>query len=507
MSASPTPSFCVSLPPREVILDPSFWRYKNEGNANIIFSSVSSIPAYQGLALRVRKSGSRSLEVPSSKPNQANSYQTVLTYIESTIIPLVGSEYTAPMCLQEVTPQFLTELDEQTSSYRPDYRLHKGIDSSYVHAMVTIDLTYSPKSPSSNPSISTAETGLSVEIKPKWGFLSNSVALPQDHIKRKTCRFCMKKYLDRHRDQYKSRPGAILPLTEFCPMDLYSPNSERVERALETLYRNPRNNMRLFNGDGYLTTPPSWNQQVLRFFQKHVPSSIVNEADSKLHLTSILESHLTPVLVGILLKEPILRRIQRWQQRLDQWDIEALYPLVRDFMVDPSNGPLKDRLLTLPTSDEWAYAAEQALLDSRKQQPDYINPNAHSLRQAIVEYLISATLKDCSIFISLWFPPADDTTTTTEPPQHHTGQLIFSWDTVSNRAIVTDATTTAGPSTPLAAGNPDHHLAGGTELWYSIHAIDLDPKPISKFEKYFGGDQNIVNYYKSLNLTRVCQAD
>ena len=48
-------------------------------------------------------------------------------------------------------------------------------------------------------------------------------------VKSQVCRFCMKKHADRN-----AHPGSYIP--RYCPLELYSPNPERVGTGLYALW-------------------------------------------------------------------------------------------------------------------------------------------------------------------------------------------------------------------------------------------------------------------------------
>ncbi|KAJ1970627.1 hypothetical protein H4R35_005755, partial [Dimargaris xerosporica] len=84
-----------SWSPPAAIYDPTLWKYKNEGNANVVFSAQQG--QYSGLALRVRKQ-----EKPQDAPVPrdqavADSYVMGVSYIQRVIAPLLGAEYITPM--------------------------------------------------------------------------------------------------------------------------------------------------------------------------------------------------------------------------------------------------------------------------------------------------------------------------------------------------------------------------------------------------------------------------
>ena len=68
-------------------------------------------------------------------------------------------------------------------------------------------------------------------MQPKWGFKPDPgfLAPASGLVKSRMCRFCMKKHADR-----KKHPGAHFPA--YCPLELYSPNPERVKKGLYALW-------------------------------------------------------------------------------------------------------------------------------------------------------------------------------------------------------------------------------------------------------------------------------
>jgi len=68
-------------------------------------------------------------------------------------------------------------------------------------------------------------------MQPKWGFKPNAVSLAETSrsVKSRVCRFCMKKHADK-----KKSPGAHVP--SYCPLELYSPDQEKVKKALYALW-------------------------------------------------------------------------------------------------------------------------------------------------------------------------------------------------------------------------------------------------------------------------------
>lgn len=76
-----------------------------------------------------------------------------------------------------------------------------------AYLMEDLSILYSPE-PGPQPM-------LGVELKPKWGFLPSSPFVPEGHVKRSVCRFCMQQTL-------KLKEGVVHHKSDYCPLDLYS---------------------------------------------------------------------------------------------------------------------------------------------------------------------------------------------------------------------------------------------------------------------------------------------
>lgn len=67
-------------------------------------------------------------------------------------------------------------------------------------------------------------------MPPKWGFLPSSkqLSLESKGVKTRYCRFCL--------HQHHRAADAKHHETDYCPLDLYSGNMERLDRALNALH-------------------------------------------------------------------------------------------------------------------------------------------------------------------------------------------------------------------------------------------------------------------------------
>ncbi|KAJ3227123.1 Inositol-pentakisphosphate 2-kinase [Clydaea vesicula] len=241
-------------------------KYVGEGNANIVFSTD------EDQVLRIPKSEQESLEKTKN-------------FIDQVIKKLVDSSFIGYMNVIEVDPEVSKKLLLQSK------RLDKSIN-------------YIPKKAylmENHLIISRQHKNFSIEIKPKWGYKPNVKGNP---IKSKTCRFHMHLH-------YKKKDDS-----EFCPLDLFSDEFERIFKSVNLLSEVNSNNWKVFVD----SIPVEFKSQEI------VLTSIVpmKEENSKVGKKILL------LLVCELLNvSSILKTVKYHQSRLDELDIEVLYELFK----------------------------------------------------------------------------------------------------------------------------------------------------------------------------------
>ncbi|KAF9316317.1 Inositol-pentakisphosphate 2-kinase [Podila horticola] len=442
-----------------------YWQYRAEGNANLVLQYVGPNPAYATTILRLRKAerldatnaNKSDMEASGSTRNNISSESQFASQV---IGRLLGQEYVEQLISIQLPQEFIQNLSTAIEPSRPVSRRQKGIDHSQRVGFLALDHTRFISS--------TRHPSVSVEIKPKWGFLTSSNFIRKDQdIKKRKCRFCMYQH-------HKILSGIEQDLSQYCPIDLFSGHELLVHDALESLVQTPQNNLRLFvDGIQQIVTPSAMKESLVK-------ESGTRKLDDEEH------PNMVDVLAKVLVSSTLLERLARLQLSLDSLDIETIHKFYTH-IAHPIDNSIPE-----PSFDEYLSTAEiflertdmNALMSDMREA--FVAQNASSLGfgpednledvpdtlklHFIREFLLSATLKDCSILITI--RQLDD-----QPP--------------------TTSTASEGVL-PRFKENTQKIKVGGCEFEYKMTCIDLDPKKMSSVPKYLAKDREIVEHYLSI---------
>lgn len=202
-----------------------------------------------------------------------------------------------------------------------------------------------------------------------------------------------------------------------------------VQDALDSLVDTPQNNLRLFvDGVQHSVSRESMSQcfselatltlsQSQEQQQTREPKWMEGDGPLNHDEDDSGPVRLTEVLTQILIESPLLRRLGRLQQALDSLDVETIHRLYTYLLEHDS------ALLTEPTVEEFLETAE-AFMDRTDmnammiedqetfetynasglgfEPEDDLNDLPESLKLHFIrEFLLSATLKDCSILVTI----------------------------------------------------------------------------------------------------------
>lgn len=219
-------AWAATLP--ELTLRDKVWRYKGEGNANVVLS----VPA-DGIVVRVMKEGNDGSGVTTA--TAAETLSVRLEFCDAVNRSFFGGgaggrhvDVPVPM---RVSAEELREIDTLIRPDRPPDRKHKSLVCAGGLVAVCPDYTTLPP---------TDVSGVwCIEIKPKQGWVHQEDMACGSGVVRVKCPFCAHQYLKLCRDDVRRPSG-------YCPMDMFSGRRERVRRAIGALLWDPQNNLKMF---------------------------------------------------------------------------------------------------------------------------------------------------------------------------------------------------------------------------------------------------------------------
>eukprot|EP00249_Psilotum_nudum_P019133 c27112_g1_i1 orf=384-1436(-) len=295
---------------------------------------------------------------------------------------------------------------------------------------------------------------VSVEIKPKCGFLPISVFIAKENaIKKRVSRFSMHQHL-------KLARGMIKTVSRYSPLDLFSGSYEKIREAIQALFETPQNNLRVFV-DGVLVFGTSAGCPDSQSSEKGGTDYPFESVDRTLkRIISCRDGKRVSLLQRLVLEflyssESLSLLLE--MQKLDLYDIEgaihAYYKL------------LQKRNKTCLGSEN--RKVDHGIADQTKENDlegnalfDWLSSlTLEDCRRVVRDYLIAATAKDCSIMITFKQLPIGTT-------------------------VDDDFTQT-------------YCLENGQNFCSKISFLDLDLKPLKKMPYYYMLDQEIVKSYMS----------
>ncbi|XP_021759941.1 inositol-pentakisphosphate 2-kinase-like isoform X1 [Chenopodium quinoa] len=372
--------------------DAGDWCYRGEGAINLVLAYSGSSPTFSGKIIRVPKvprNGSiKETERSVLSEHECSLWKDVADivtspnkevaeqmYVQCVMIPLLGSEFVDPGVKILVSREFLELVERNVLSQRPGWRVSAAsVDCGADSVLLMSDHSVFPQGTSKG------KPCLSVEIKPKWGFLpSSSFIADENAIKKNVSRFKMHQVL-------KLQQQKIQQLSEYDPLDLFSGSRERIHKAFKALFANPQNNLRVFLNSSLIYGGMGGGDQgtdsvKVEAFKDNLKSFLHGE--NGLHKRNFVN------LVGeAILKSGVLDRLLE-VQKLDKFDVEGAIHAYYDIVSQPCK-ICKD-------SGEDRQLGKYSSLHSI--------PVDESLK-IVRDYLIAATAKDCSLMIS--FRPRED---------------------------------------------------------------------------------------------------
>ncbi|KAI9228783.1 MAG: inositol-pentakisphosphate 2-kinase [Piptocephalis tieghemiana] len=428
------------------LLEPALWTYLSEGKANLCVRYQGPDEDYKDTVLRVRKCPLNTEQEP---PHSPTSQDIQGRYAEEIIGPLLGSSLVPPSLLLRVHADFLYALEEAIYCERPIHRRHQSILTSQPHATLLPDLT----------ATSSSWPAMSMEIKPKWGFLPKSRNISQERaIKRRVCRHCLKT---------RSLQGLGKPSSSYCPMDLYSIDSARMHKALISLYSDPPSNRLTFFREGKVCSKDAaLDQQAISLCKEALPPTFpLNALGQPMAWSMVWDAVREALSVSSLLPE-----LRKHQERLYGLSIEGSSSLYQD----PETAKL--------ALDAWgSMSAWKESLDAYlSRHPDEDGKTLPARVHRLLQQCMAATLQDLSIMITLHPGPM--------PVDHGKKLHIY-----GRKGMYLP------PKSPKSIFPrvyfPIQTYVGETHVlkWYCrVSVVDLDPKPVTRIPHWDALDRDIA---------------
>ena len=201
------------------------------------------------MVLRLKKRDCQDLKTLKSN-DSLRGEETVrnLNFAKMVLSPLMGDKYVHFGNLVSIPQGFAEAMNEICRGKRPQHRINKVIDESCAVGVLMPDFCFLPQSLIHHPEsekessfeITTPYPTLSVELKPKCGFLPVSPLIDSARtVKYFVCTYCMLQKL-------KVKEGKYSRESTYCPLDLFSRDCRRVKKSLKGLVSDPQNNLRVF---------------------------------------------------------------------------------------------------------------------------------------------------------------------------------------------------------------------------------------------------------------------
>lgn len=422
------------------LVDPSDWRYHAEGGKNVLFSfSPRSTSPGEGESPFATPACTYALRIPKSLPS-TNPFESpdddeeeAELFTQQVITPLLGPSAILPKTIKIAvrTARDRSIIDTLAGSIEMQRPAARRAQPARIRAeaLTYIYAVQDVTAPILCSSASTSAAGvLSVEIKPKWGFLPRTDSLPPSspniELKAKYSRYRMHRVAKAKEpgESMTKEPGESMTKEKFDalydPLDLYSQDEGRKKKAIKALWDDWKqtggktNNFRLF-WNGQLVHPDDQNSL------KRIASFLGTGSGEEellgaltMHLFAELSKSWIPSGDGAhLWKTPlppsnggggdnVLSRLAHLQASLDPLDAEGLAHLWLQRTQSHTLGQHTDRAADLPPAltsflpSSQLYPILETFLSANK-----VDTADVKLEDAVQAFLVSASFKDCSLLI------------------------------------------------------------------------------------------------------------
>ncbi|EOA35203.1 hypothetical protein CARUB_v10020353mg [Capsella rubella] len=366
------------------------WSYRGEGAANLVLSYTGSSPTFLGKVMRIMKWPKNGNENGDTNGNGLTTHEKLIwgenkdlvscqnkeiveyLYVKHVMRPLLGHKHVNAGIRLLVSKEFLESATKIVSSQRFPWRANAAnADTNRSSVLLMDDMTLFD-----HGHVDDHNPCLTVEIKPKCGFLPSSSFIAEENvIKKSITRFEMQQVL-------KLRGNEISEISEYDPLDLFSGSKGRIHRAIKALYATPQNNFQVFlNGSlvfgGFRSGICKTTSTVELAFENILKDFIKTEDEGGIRANSFIELVAETVYASGALDQ--LLNVQK----LDKYSIEGVIHAYYDLIDQPCKAcqELENSKLSNPFGSMHAMPQDEKV-------------------NILKGFLISSTAVDCSVMVS-----------------------------------------------------------------------------------------------------------
>ncbi|CAO1436977.1 unnamed protein product [Diamesa serratosioi] len=351
--------------------------YRAEGNANIVVALKQTRQV-----IRFRKTNKTENSIQESDVKVE--LKTFIDFIKI-LQQYFSTSFTHVPCIVYIDVDNIQLLNKFLITNRPINRRNKVIGQKY--GLLYPDVALLPSLLNSHTDNNDSAT-YCIEIKPKQGWmfpddLTNDVEL-KDYDSVRKCRYCYLQY-------YKLKNSTIGDVSHYCPIDLFSGNTQRMNNAIRGLIKNPQNNFKMFR-DGTLIYGENAPKHILH----KVLSSLFHEVNTEKKRKCLLIN-----LLGKILTKDFTQHSDSICNVCSNYkDKSLVHGKSCSYSFEDVNLP-KNCVLNRVLEAQYLIKKNFAYLEH---QPPY-SPYIHDY---ITEYKIGATALDCSIMLTFKKLPSPD---------------------------------------------------------------------------------------------------
>lgn len=517
------------------------WEFTAEGGKHAVFAYNGEDSLYRRRVLRMRKSDiSTAAAVVQEK--QFERHAPRITAIEEEKVfcknniaqiqmekilrPTLGPQYLDAPVSVKISGSFAATLWRKAlesgkisasrfASWRAT-KIDDSTDCTKIDAVLMVDYTRILPTLSPEPIgniIDARRSTLSIEIKPKAGFISCSPLIScKRRIKLIKSRFAIQQNL-LHSGQIKRGWGRGTKMSAYNPLDMFSQEKSRIKTAIECLIEQPQNNIKIwhcgkmiFGHDNVEMDDDCFNgllESTFPFLCQHLAESDVMKVPVREQLLNVTAD----VTTAILAKEPLLHRI-RSLQMLDKIDADGAIAVWNrmvglcsgdeheaERLVDQQRMSVRDGLgvngvqhsaYVEPQNYNSLEKFEEQLLSFRTTvrplQEDGVVPKTSKLDRyhfntmklvndltkeecahTLADWLLSLAMCDLSVFVT--FRPV-------------TNWRLFEDENFGIQELQTE--NTPGSVRPVLTKFGDVNMKIAASYLYQLKLVDFDPKPVCK---------------------------